>query len=104
MKHAPRSSALILTLVSPFIFLACATHDTSVGTKIDDTAITTQVKTQLLADPDVSGQKVSVDTVDGVVQLSGFVASAAAATRAVEIARSVSGVTSVQNNITVRAP
>ena len=80
----------------------CATHGTSVGAKIDDSAITTKVKASLLKDPGVSGQQVSVDTVDGVVQLSGFVESKEAAARAVEIARSTNGVRNVQNRITVR--
>jgi hyperosmotically inducible periplasmic protein len=94
--------APVLALLFASVVAGCATHDTSVGTKIDDSAITTQVKAALLADPDVSGQKVSVDTVNGVVQLSGFVPTQAAATRAVEIARGVSGVSNVQNKITVR--
>ena len=80
----------------------CAMHDTSLGTKLDDTTITAKVKSALLAEPGLEEQKVSVETVNGVVQLSGFVESSAVAARAVNIARGTDGVRSVQNRITVR--
>lgn len=80
----------------------CATHGTSLGTKIEDTTITARVKAALLADPDVSGQKVTVETVDGVVQLSGFVGSEAMAARAADIARRTDGVREVQNKVSIR--
>ncbi|MEO8857848.1 MAG: BON domain-containing protein [Burkholderiaceae bacterium] len=94
--------ALAMALGFGFVAAGCATHDTTIGTKIDDTAITTQIKAALFKDPGVSGQQVSVETVDGVVQLSGFVNSASAKARAVSIARSVSGVRSIKDDISVR--
>ncbi|HEX6362810.1 MAG TPA: BON domain-containing protein [Albitalea sp.] len=79
----------------------CA-HDTSFGQKFDDTTITTKVKTALLADPDVKGTSVTVETLRGQVQLSGFVESAAQARRAVEIASRVDGVRKVENKMSVK--
>lgn len=102
MKKSLAKFALALSLGFAFVLGGCATHNTSVGTKIDDTAITAKVKAALLDDPAVSGQKISVETVAGVVQLSGFVESAAEQTRAVSIARGTEGVRSVQDKISVR--
>ena len=62
---------------------ATATDDKSAGTTVDDTVINTRVKTALLEDPQVKGTEVQVETFKGVVQLSGFVDSAAIADRAV---------------------
>jgi hyperosmotically inducible protein len=80
----------------------CATQGTSVGQKIDDTAITTKVKTALLADPDTKGTAISVETVNGTVQLSGFVTSQAEAARAKDIAGRVDGVTRVIDKTSVK--
>jgi len=88
------------------VFVAAASagcaHNTTLGTKIDDTAITTKVKSALLADPDVKGTQVQVETVNGQVQLSGFVASQQEAQRAADIASRVNGVERVINSISVR--
>jgi hyperosmotically inducible periplasmic protein len=102
MIKSMRRFAFVLSVVFAFVAAGCATQGTTVGTKIDDTAITTKVKAALLADPDVSGQKVSVETVAGVVQLSGFVPSTASAARAADIARRVDGVRRVENKISIR--
>lgn len=57
----------------------------------------------LLADPSVSGTAISVETLRGPVQLSGFVDSAAQAIRAVDIARRVEGANEVINKMTLNA-
>ena len=62
---------------------------------LGDTWITTKVKSSLLADSDVAGLDVEVETVNGEVRLSGAVDSQAQIDRAVEIARGIEGVTSV---------
>lgn len=102
MKTLHRNFALLLSLCFTLMAAGCATHDTSLGTKIDDTVITTKVKAALYDDPAVRGTAVSVQTVGGVVQLSGFVASQAEANRAVEIARRVDHVSNVLNKMTIR--
>jgi hyperosmotically inducible protein len=72
------------------------------GENVDDTTITTTVKAKLAADKGSSLTRVSVETNRGVVQLSGVVQSAADKSRAAEVARSVSGVRNVVNNLQVQ--
>lgn len=67
-----------------------------------DSAITTKVKAGLVAEPDLSGMEIAVDTEQGVVMLSGFVESKSEADRAVQVAKSVEGVTSVKSAIKVK--
>lgn len=63
---------------------------------IDDTWITTKVKSSLLADSDVAGLDVEVETLNGVVTLSGQVEEQAQIDHATRIAREIEGVTDVQ--------
>jgi hyperosmotically inducible protein len=73
----------------------------TVGTVATDAAVTTAVKSKLLADPDVGGLKINVDTKEGVVTLTGNVATRAEADQAVKIARATDGVTRVVDNLKV---
>ena len=69
---------------------------------INDSVITTKIKTEMAKDKQVSAMKIVVQTdQSGVVKLSGTAKSQAEADKAVEIAKSVKGVTSVQNNIEI---
>jgi len=70
-------------------------------TDMSDAGLTAAVKTKLLADPDVAGLKLDIDTVNGVVTLAGKVATAAEKAEALRIARETSGVKSVTDKITV---
>lgn len=74
----------------------------STGQYLDDQTITARVKSALFADPNVSGFQVNVDTYQGVVSLSGFVDTAAQKAKAEDVARQVSGVRQVQNNLSIR--
>ncbi|HHS9480796.1 TPA: molecular chaperone OsmY [Raoultella ornithinolytica] len=67
-----------------------------------DTAITSQVKAKLLADDIVPSRKVTVETRDGTVHLSGTVDSRQQADRAADIAKAVSSVKNVENNLSVK--
>lgn len=82
----------------------CASTETQSGTGeyIDDTVITTKVKTAILNDPDLKVSEINVETFKGVVQLSGFVSSQADIDRAVAVARDVGGVQSVKNDMRVK--
>jgi osmotically-inducible protein OsmY len=71
--------------------------------KIDDATITTKVNAALAADKDLSAIKIDVDTQNGVVTLSGPAPTATAKERASEVARNIKGVTSVNNQLTVKA-
>ena len=75
----------------------------SAADKIDDATITTKVNAALAADKDLSAIKIDVDTQDGVVTLSGPAPTASAKQRATEVARGIKGVSSVNNQLTVKA-
>lgn len=64
-----------------------------------DAAITAKVKTAMAADATVKARHIDVDTVRGVVQLNGTVGSMEEKNRAIEIARNVSGVVDVRDNL-----
>jgi len=82
---------------------ALAIHaGTSMGTKLDDTVITSRVKTALFDDKDVKSGQINVETRGGIVSLGGFVTGNKIKTRAVEIARGVSGVNSVVDAMYVK--
>ena len=73
------------------------------GNAMEDGAITAKVKTALLADPDVKGLAIDVDTKNGVVTLKGTADKAANRDRAVAIAKDTSGVKSVDSQLVVKA-
>jgi hyperosmotically inducible protein len=89
---------LAIALVAAMLVSACGK---SVGETIDDAAITAQVKTKLLNDPDVGGLRIDVDTTKGVVTLSGVVKSKAEESKAISLARSVDGVKDVKSTLQV---
>jgi hyperosmotically inducible periplasmic protein len=66
---------------------------------LDDAALTTKVKTALLADPQVKGTQINVDSNNGIVTLSGSVATASEKMRAEQLAHNVDGVKAVTNNL-----
>ncbi|MGD2030774.1 MAG: BON domain-containing protein [Desulfobacterales bacterium] len=86
------------------IFVACASTPTqeSTGEYVDDSVITTKVKSLLAVDDFLKSFQISVETFKGTVQLSGFVSSQKAVDKAGEIARSVKGVKSVKNDLIVK--
>ncbi|UAY96819.1 molecular chaperone OsmY [Dickeya dadantii] len=75
----------------------------SVGSYADDTITTSTIKAKLLADDIVPSRHVKVETHDGIVLLTGQVTSRAQADRAEAIAKAVSGVKSVKNELTVKS-
>jgi osmotically-inducible protein OsmY len=72
------------------------------GAVLDDAGITAKVKTALIAEPGLSGLAIDVDTSANIVSLHGSVASDAARANAERVAKSVSGVKDVKNNLTVK--
>jgi len=79
------------------------TNKESAGQYLDDSVITTRVKTAVFNEATLKSSEINVETYKGVVQLSGFVSSQVDINKAIEIARSVKGVTSVQNNMQLKA-
>lgn len=106
MKKILPSLLAAITLASAPLVLSsgCAGTATreSTGEYVDDTATTAKVKTELIRDPVVKARQVEVETFRGTVQLSGFVDTDEQKSRAAEIARTVTGVKEVKNNITVK--
>ena len=101
MSALKRFTALF---VGALLVSACAAtpKQDSAGEYVDDSVITTKVKTAILNEPGLKVSQISVETYKGVVQLSGFVDSAADATKAVELAQAVKGVSNVKNDTRVR--
>jgi osmotically-inducible protein OsmY len=111
MKHAS-NTARTTALVCAFAALAgmtvlstgCAVArgQQTTGAYVDDAGITTTVKAKMLEDKTVSASSISVETLNGTVQLSGFAKSMAEKSQAENIARNVKNVRSVRNDIVVR--
>ena len=71
----------------------------NVGTTIDDAAITAKVKAKYLTDTRLNGAAISVTTLNGMVTLTGSAPTSDAKDAAAELAKSVSGVASVDNDL-----
>ena len=93
-----KSLLLAVVLIAPLASAACGK---TVGETIDDTTITTRVKTAMLNDPTVGGLRIDVDTFKGVVTLSGRVKSQAEKDQAIALARKIDGVTDVKDALQV---
>ena len=93
---------VLLMLIASLVACASTSKQESTGEYIDDSVITTKIKSLLASDDLLKSFKISVDTDHGVVQLTGEVAGQMAIDKAEEIARSVNGVKSVKNNLTIK--
>ena len=74
----------------------------SAGGAVSDSAVTAKVKTALLADDNVKGLKIDVDTSGGVVTLNGTADTQANMSKAQTIAQGIEGVKSVENKLSVK--
>jgi osmotically-inducible protein OsmY len=104
MLRLHRIMKFLACLVLVTSFIGCASTRTQEGTGeyVDDSVITTKVKSAILMDSELKVLQINVETFKGVVQLSGFVNSRQAATKAAEVARGVKGVVGVKNNLVVK--
>jgi osmotically-inducible protein OsmY len=93
---------MIMMLIATFVACASTSKQESTGEYVDDSVITTKVKSLLAADDFLKSFEISVETYKGSVQLSGFVNSQQAVDNAGEIARGVKGVKSVKNDLIVK--
>jgi len=75
----------------------------TVGSYVDDATLTTRIKSKFAENPTVSAMAISVETLKGVVQLSGFAKSFDEKMMAERLARDTSGVVSVRNDIIIRS-
>jgi osmotically-inducible protein OsmY len=96
------SGFFIVALMVSALGCASTSQRASTGEYIDDSWITTKVKAEIFKEPSLKVTQINVETYRNVVQLSGFVDSAASMNKAVAIARSVQGVSSVKNDMRLR--
>jgi hyperosmotically inducible periplasmic protein len=113
LRHPIRTAVLATSLSALTLIGACskpaepevvapASPPITLGTQVDDTVITSNIKSLLLADELVKSFDLQVETRKGVVQLSGFVDNQAQIDQAVSLTRAVAGVTDVENGVTLK--
>jgi len=113
MQHRSRFLALTATLIGLMTLFVAGCNKpsevtgtpapaTTVGTILDDSVVTANVKAALLADAEIKSFDFKVETRKGDVQLSGFVDNQAQLDRAIAITYAVAGVKSLQNNVSLK--
>jgi len=96
------SAFFLVALMAAALGCAGTSEKQGTGEYVDDAWITTKVKSEILTEPTLKVAQINVETYKGVVQLSGFVDSAASRDKAVAVARGVKGVASVKNDLQLR--
>ena len=101
MRRLRGFGILVLTIV---VASACGSTATKEGTGeyVDDSVITLKVKAAIFNDSTLKVNEINVETFKGVVQLSGFVRSQADIDKAVQVARGITGVKSVKNDMRIK--
>jgi len=113
MNHLTRTFACLCIASSVALTMGCessAQHERHehaekherAGEYLDDSVLTTKVKAAIFNEHNLKSAEINVETFKGVVQLSGFVSSAEAQHRAVEVASRVEGVKSVKNDMRLK--
>lgn len=104
MTRRTRKLGVVLGLLLATMVAGCAGDRMSRGTEaaVDDSLLANKVTLALYSDKQVSGRQIAVEVSQGVVQLSGVVASPTEAMRAVQIAQEVKGVKEVRNRLRVQ--
>jgi osmotically-inducible protein OsmY len=104
MKKLYQILQLVVCVGMLTAFMGCAAtqkHE-STGQYVDDTVITTKVKTAIFNEETLKMLQINVKSYQGVVQLSGFVDSAKSVSKAGEVARRIEGVKEVKNDLVVK--
>jgi osmotically-inducible protein OsmY len=103
MKNLKIASVLIAAFMLTTV-VGCASTPTSdsTGQYIDDSVITTSVKTAIFNEPTLKVTEINVETFKGTVQLSGFVRSQENIATAMNLARNVKGVQAVKNDMRLK--
>lgn len=91
-----------LVLLTAFVGCSSTPKRESTGQYVDDSVITTKVKTAIFNESTLKTLQINVKTFKGVVQLSGFVDSPQAVAKAGEVAKNVNNVVSVENDLIVK--
>ena len=103
MSHVKTLTTLLSTVVL-MTTLGCASTRTQEGTGeyVDDSVITTKVKSAIFNEPGLKSSEITVQSFKGIVQLSGFVSSREDISDAVRVASAVGGVKSVTNEMQLK--
>lgn len=101
MKNAFSKSGLLMGVLIAGL-AGCANTGEKTGAYVDDSWITSKVKSEMIADKTVSARNINVKTTRGAVTLSGTAATWGESNKAAEIAHNVKGVTSVENDIRIQ--
>jgi osmotically-inducible protein OsmY len=97
-----RSAMMALTVSASIAACAPMQGRETAGEYVDDAAITAKIKAELVRDRDLPATQIRVETMQNVVQLSGFVDTATQKAKAGQVARQIQGVKDVKNDIIVR--
>jgi len=99
-----KGCSLLFAAASLLLVLGCAStsKQESTGELLDDSVITSKVKTAIFSEPSLKVLQIHVETTKNVVQLSGTVTTRAEMNKAVEVTRSVGGVRSVRNDLQLK--
>jgi hyperosmotically inducible periplasmic protein len=103
MRKVQAIVLVLVTLLPPLASVSCATHRVGPAAEAayDDATISTRVKTALLNDPQIGALRIDVNTVQGVVTLSGSARNPGEAQKAVQLARGIAGVKDVKSELKV---
>jgi osmotically-inducible protein OsmY len=104
MKRRSTAATLFAALMASAVVTGCSSTPTqqAAGEAVDDGVVTAKVRAALVADPVTKAHQINVETFKGTVQLSGFVESDEARSRALQLARNVDGVRKVKDAMEVR--
>jgi hypothetical protein len=97
-----KSIFVALALTTSLVACSAISGRETAGEYVDDSALTAKVKSAIYEDPALKVMEIGVETMQNVVQLSGFVDSTESKDRAGEVARDVAGVKDVTNDLVVR--
>lgn len=106
IQNVMRATAIVVGLALTGTLANCSSTSNreSTGEYVDDATVSTKVRAAILQDPNVKISDIKVTTYRGVTQLSGFVDNQQMISRAEQVAKGVSGVKSVQNDLHVKPP
>ncbi len=104
MKSMTKRLGVLFFATLMMALAGCASTATqeSAGEYVSDAVVTTRVKAAIVNDPVLKATEINVETYKGTVQLSGFVKDASSIPKATEVARAVTGVKSVRNDIRLK--
>jgi hyperosmotically inducible protein len=104
MNILTRALTCCLVTLAVVMTAGCASTPKHEGTGeyVDNAVLTTKVKAAIFNEPTLKSAEINVESFKGEVQLSGFVSSATARARAVEVTRGIAGVQSVKNDMIVK--